>query len=456
MSVRRKLFVAMGSIIIGMCALFVLITQFVVKASLDYLDWADRSREIGALSEELMRYYEGNGESWTGVEQAGIERALPGDRPDAGFALLDSQRNPIYSHGNAELERMVGLGVFRALEQGRRTIALLYYYDSEVGNVSIIRHGITSSVTALLTFGGLLFSIAAVLIAYFVSKRLTAPLTALLPAISRLGRGEFGVQAPVSSRDEYGTVANAFNSMSAQLQRAEDVRRQLVADVAHELRTPITIVRGHLDAIQQDGRAVEPERLLPLQDELIRLTRLVDDLHQLSLAEAGRLPLERKPTDIGSLLARIVDRLGPEADSAGIDMRLDVRTERTVVEGDPNRLTQLFLNLILNAIRYTPSGGSIRLIVEKDAPGGNPARLRVSVADTGSGIEPEHLPFIFERFYRTDAARSRNSGGTGLGLAITRQFAELHGGTIEASSVPGQGTTFVVTLPFPASGEPAS
>jgi two-component system sensor histidine kinase BaeS len=189
----------------------------------------------------------------------------------------------------------------------------LYYYDPEVAYISKLKIGILDSVTVLLFAGATVFVLLSLLIAYWLSKRLTAPLRLMIPAIDRLGKGEFGIQAPVVTEDEYGKVAKAFNEMSKQLQRAENVRSNLVADVAHELRTPLTIIRGKLDLVQQGGRPIEPESLLPLQDELIRLTRLVDDLHQLSLAEAKKLPLERKPTHIPALLRRIIDRITPDA-----------------------------------------------------------------------------------------------------------------------------------------------
>ncbi|BCU81926.1 hypothetical protein JIR001_17090 [Polycladomyces abyssicola] len=243
---------------------------------------------------------------------------------------------------------------------GGETVAFLYYYDPEVAYISRLRTGILDSVTFLLLAGATVFILLSLLIAYWLSKRLTAPLRMLIPAIDRLGKGEFGIQAPVVTKDEYGKVAKAFNEMSEQLQLAENVRRNLVADVAHELRTPLTIIRGKLDLVQQSGRPIEPESLLPLQDELIRLTRLVDDLHQLSLAEAKKLPLEGKPMHIPALLRRIIDRINPDAERKGIEITLTCSTDTPTIHVDPNRMTQVFLNLIVNAVRYTPSGGTVR------------------------------------------------------------------------------------------------
>ena len=185
------------------------------------------------------------------------------------------------------------------------------------------------------------------------------------------------------SRDEYGKTAKAFNEMSQQLQQAEEIRRNLFANVAHELRTPLTILQGKLEWIQQRGQPVQPESLLPLQDELIRLNRLVDDLHQLSLAEAKKLPLDQKPTDIPQLLSRIIDRIQPDADRKGVEIRLHCDAGIPSISVDSNRITQVFLNLLTNALRYTPPGGSVKIDITEKKEG-----LQIQVSDTGVGIPP--------------------------------------------------------------------
>lgn len=183
--------------------------------------------------------------------------------------------------------------------------------------------------------------------------------------------------------------------------------------------------------------------LLPLQDELIRLTQLVDDLHQLSLAEAKKLPLERKPVDMLSLLERVIDHFAPDAQRKDVKLSLHNTAENTVLWVDAHRVTQVFYNLLTNAIRYTESG-EVEVLIERQGD----QHLRVSVRDTGMGIDAAHLPFLFERFYRMDEARARNSGGMGLGLAIAKQLILAHEGTIEVSSRLGAGSVFTVTLPF--------
>jgi two-component system, OmpR family, sensor histidine kinase BaeS len=449
MSIRRKLFFSMAVFIVGMGIIFTLLTKVVVRDILDVILRIDRSKEIEELSHLFVDYYKKNNHSWNGVQHIHMNPDIGKKHEGFSILLTSPEQKRLYMAGDAGYELVVGLGIRNKVQINEKTIAFLYYYDREVSNMSKLRMGITSSVTTLLLISAVVFVLLSLLIAFWLSKRLTAPLRLLIPAIDRLGKGEFGVQVPVVTKDEYGKVAQTFNDMSKQLQRTEEARKNLVADVAHELRTPLTIIRGKLELVQQSGRSIEPESLLPLQDELIRLTRLVDDLHQLSLAEAKKLPLERKPTNIPALLQRIIDRITPDADSKGIEITLTCSTDTATVHVDPNRMTQVFLNLIVNAVRYTPSGGSVKITVDEETTGnGESGMLRITISDTGIGIEPEHLPFLFNRFYRTDESRTRNKGGMGLGLAIAKEFVLAHNGTIEVESCPGRGTTFIVKLPF--------
>lgn len=450
MSVRRKLFLAMGAIIVGMGLVFAFVSQVVQRGTLDVMVEAPKKERVEALTERIGEAYARNGYSWAGIRPADISL---GEGESVVVESL-SRRKRLFAAGEADPEMVTIFGIRSNVvaEPDTRTIAFLYYYDEEVGMMSRLRLGILDSATVLLVIGTLLFILVALFVAYGLSRRLTAPLSFLLPAIARLGKGEFGVQAPVTSKDEYGKVAEAFNDMSARLQRAEESRRNLVADAAHELRTPLTIIGGKLEQLQQHGEPVAPERLLPLQDDLIRLTRLVDELHQLSLAEAKRLPLERKPTDLYALLDRVVEHVMLDAEAKGVSVTLEQWTEATRLTVDPHRITQVFLNLLVNAVRYTPRGGTVRVFIDDagpsgKAPGDRQGGLRVTVADTGPGIEAAHLPYLFDRFYRTDEARDRNSGGMGLGLAIVKELVHAHGGTIDVASEPGRGTVFAVTLP---------
>jgi two-component system sensor histidine kinase BaeS len=447
MTVNRKIFVAITSFVISLAAIFILVTHFVIKESFEAMVGKARGEEVEEVSNRFIQYYVHNEDSWEGVQQLVLGQTSLGNTSDISLLLLSKDRKQLYAEGTARDKLVTNLGIKRLLHQNGQTIAYLYYYDPEVANMSKLRIGIPISVTFLLSASAIVFVLISLLVAYWIAKRITAPLRKLITAIDRLGQGELGTQAPVLSNDEYGKLAVAFNTMSAQLLQTETTRRNLVADVAHELRTPLTIVRGKLDMIQHSGSTIEPVSLLPLQDELIRLSRLVDDLHLLSLAEAKKLPLEKKPTNMVDLVRRVMNHVASDAAQKNIHLSLENDAQEHLIQVDQNRMTQVMLNLLVNAIRYTPEGGSVTVAVqERSARQEENTKLMITISDTGVGIEPEQLVNIFNRFYRTDEARTRNSGGMGLGLAIAREFVLAHNGTLEVDSTPGQGTVFIVEL----------
>ncbi|BFH65388.1 sensor histidine kinase [Paenibacillus azoreducens] len=288
---------------------------------------------------------------------------------------------------------------------------------------------------------GLLFSL-------WISGLLTIPLRKLVAAIERVAQGDLDVNVPVQSKDEYGKVIQTFNDMTLRLREAEDARRRLVADVAHELRTPLSVMQLKLENAQQAGQYVPPEMLLRLHDEVIRLGLLVEDLHVLSLAEAGRLALDCKPLDLAAKLEQVVDDMKMEAEENGLEISFHSNTRPVTVVADARRITQVFINLLTNAIRYTPEGGKISVVIEDKVLDLDAVYTCVSVMDTGIGIPAEELAHLFDRFYRVEKARSRHTGGTGLGLSIAHHFVRAHGGFIRVVSEPGQGTTFTVYLPW--------
>jgi len=287
---------------------------------------------------------------------------------------------------------------------------------------------------------GLLFSL-------WVSGVLTTPLRKLVAAIERVAKGDLDVNVPVQSKDEYGKVIQTFNDMTLRLREAEDARRRLVADVAHELRTPLSIMQLKLENAQQTGHYNYPEMLLRLHDEVIRLGLLVEDLHVLSLAEAGRLALDCKPLDLTARLEQVVEDVKMEAEENGLEINFYSNAKPVMVMADARRITQVFINLLTNAIRYTPDGGKISVEIEDKVLDRNAVYTCVSVNDTGIGIPTEELVHLFDRFYRVEKARSRHTGGTGLGLSIAHHFVRAHGGFIRVVSEPDQGTTFTVYLP---------
>lgn len=453
MTVSRKLFLVIAAFIFGVSLMFMFFTYFTIRDSLEVMLQSSRTEELNQLEEEIEAYYEKHGSSWTSLTPADLARLVPEGRLAPSIGLMDAERRMLAVSDDLPVRLLERLGIHRELSMEGKTIGWVYYYDSDVANLSKLRIGTPISVVFLVGGGAVVFMLLSLGAAFFVSRWLTSPLRRLVPIIDRLGRGEFGIQAPVNSKDEYGKVAQAINGMSEQLARAEEVRRNLVADVAHELRTPLTIIRGKLDLLQQGGGQIQPEHLLPIQDEMIRLTRLVGDLHQLSLAEAGKLPLDLRPTDMGKLLREVVERVSWEAEAKNITLSMKVMGNRSIVSADAERMMQVFLNLLHNAIRYTPEDGRVMLTLRDVdvASTVNPSprpMLQIRVQDTGPGVSPEHLPYLFNRFYRTDEARSRHAGGMGLGLAIAKEFVANHLGTLEAESRPGEGTAFIVTLPI--------
>jgi signal transduction histidine kinase len=315
-------------------------------------------------------------------------------------------------------------------------------------NRSILLAVLAAGVVAL-ALGALLF------------LQLTAPIRRLTAAANAISAGDLDQRVAVRSGDELGELASAFNTMAANLAASEQQRRQMVGDVAHELRTPLSVIQANLEAMQDGILPTDAEQLASLHEETLLLSRLVADLRLLSLAEAGHLRLERAETDLGELIGKAVERMRPAAQVKGIDLQTDLPPAALVL-ADADRLNQVISNLVDNAVRYTPARGTINiqanLAVPERAdphllPTGGKSYL-VTVTDTGPGILPEDLPHVFDRFYRADKSRARSSGGSGLGLAIVKHLVEAHGGRVwvespihQADGDKGYGTRFSFSLP---------
>lgn len=283
---------------------------------------------------------------------------------------------------------------------------------------------------------------------WWTAGRITRSLTHLRDAARRADLRGLSLRVPVEGTDEIADVAAAFNHMGERLEAEERSRRQLLADTAHELRHPLAVLQGRLELMQDGLVPLNQEALLPLQDEVIRLTRLVGDLRDLSLAEVGGLSLQLKSVDAGALLETLLGNLEAVAAAREIRLRAEVAPDLPPVQADPDRIRQVFVNLLSNALQYTAPGGEVTL---RAWHRGGQVHLRF--CDTGPGIAPTDLPHIFDRFYRADKSRTRATGGSGLGLAIVRSLVELHHGTVTVDSQLGAGTCFTVVLPVqPAAG----
>lgn len=298
-----------------------------------------------------------------------------------------------------------------------------------------------ASINRALVLAALAAMAIAVLLGIVLARTLTRPVRDLTGAIRAMARGELRQEVPVRSADELGTLTETFNRMSADLAHANELRRQQIADIAHDLRTPLTVITGYIEALRDGVLKPTPARFEAMNSEAQHLKHLVDDLRTLSLADAGELPITPQPTAPGALLDRLAAAYAPQAAARGITLAVAAAPDLPEVAVDPERMIQVLGNLVTNALRHTSAGGRIDLAAQAQG-----ARVALTVADTGEGIPPDVLPHIFDRFYRGDPARSQQNGESGLGLAIARSIVEMHGGTIAAASTPGQGTTFTITL----------
>jgi signal transduction histidine kinase len=285
--------------------------------------------------------------------------------------------------------------------------------------------------------------VLAVLMAFLFSRMLTRPIRELTAATRAVSAGKLPHTVPVRSRDELGELAASFNQMNAELTRSTELRRQMTADIAHELRTPVSVILGHAEAVHDGVLAPSLETFEIIRDETARLENLIEDLRTLSRADAGELPMEVHPFDPVKLMENVRLAHNQRATQKSITLELQTAPGLPLVSMDSSRMMQVLNNLVENAIRYTPEGGSIILsaqLVDK--------MLEIRVQDSGAGISKDELDRVFERFYRSDPSRQREQGGSGLGLAIARSIVEKHNGRIWAESQPGQGTTIVIRLPL--------
>jgi two-component system OmpR family sensor kinase/two-component system sensor histidine kinase BaeS len=303
---------------------------------------------------------------------------------------------------------------------------------------------------AVLTWvGGCGLSLALPLLAAALARRafqdIATPLADVMSAADAVAEGDLSVRVPARGPHEFGRLARSFNRMIAELERSDQQRRNLTADVAHELRTPLHIIQGNLEGVLDGVYEPTTDHICATLEETRLLTRLVEDLRTLSLAEAGQLVLVQEQVDVAELLADVGTSFSGQAEAAGIDLRVEIEGEPSdlTIIGDAGRLDQVLGNLMANAVRYTHSGGSITLRAEPLDDS-----VRIILRDTGEGIPAEDVPYVFDRFWRGDRSRSHAGGaGSGLGLAIARQLVQAHGGRIEVESAVGQGTTFTIELP---------
>jgi signal transduction histidine kinase len=282
-----------------------------------------------------------------------------------------------------------------------------------------------------------------VALGFLFSWLITGPMRQLTLAARKVAAGDFSYRVPQKTDDEIGEVSDAFNTMAEQLEKKEKSKRQLLADIAHELRNPLSIIQGNLEAWLDGVLTPAPDKIASVYDETVLLSRLITDLRDLSLAEAGQLKLSQSATELGEFIFAEITSVQNRCQEKQVSISAELPTGLPLVFIDRDRIRQVLHNLIDNALRHTPAGGTIKIGANYTTPGW----VTVSVADSGGGIVPEDLPYVFDHFYKADRSRHRGHGGAGIGLAMVKQLVELHGGKVWVESQKGKGSTFFFTLP---------
>ncbi len=409
------------------------------------------------LVSELAGYYEQRG-SWEGFQTIVTfdpRRRQGGRLPvaPAPVTLVDAGGNVIYSR-NHELE-----GVQLQPEELARAAPInvdeqlvgWVIFDSGGGGLAFEESPeseFLANVNRAVVLGVLGAVLISLLLGILLARTISRPVREVTAATKVVAAGELGVQVPVRTRDELGELASSFNQMSADLARSNEQRRQMTADIAHDLRTPLSVILGYMEALSEGKLEPSPQTFDIMYAKGRHLQHLIDDLRILALADAGELTLTRRPISPAWLLEHTALTHMMQAEEKGISLRVEepAAEESSLVNVDPERMGQVLSNLVSNALRYTPAGGKIVLAQRQ-----NGQKTMMSVADSGAGIDPEDLPHIFDRFYRSDKARSQGSAGrqsseSGLGLAIARSIVEAHGGSLTVDSTLGEGACFTITL----------
>lgn len=350
--------------------------------------------------------------------------------------------------GAAVLASAVGMEIPRAFNRHLGPIGPLLN-GLPAGLTVTLFSSFRAGVFEALTLGALAAILAALLVSLLVSRQVVAPVQAMRRASQRIAEGHYeervslGADVSKGELDELAELALNFNQMAARLEQTEALRRQLIGDVTHELRTPLASIKGSLEGLMDGVLPASPATLQQIYLEADRLQRLVNDLQELSRVEAGAYELNRQPVPVARLVESVIARLGRQFEEKGVALESNLPDDLPAVSVDEDRIGQVLLNLAGNALQYTPEGGRVRIRAEKQA-----GDVAFSISDTGIGIPAEHLPHIFTRFYRVDRSRSRSWGGSGIGLTIARYLVEAHGGRIWVESAgAGLGSTFTFTLP---------
>ncbi len=418
--------------------------------------WNTRAEFIRFLSDQsqtdmvdvLLTYHAQNG-SWAGVESVSSNPPHehgpgPNRRPPPAFTLADESGVVIFSNGRYRRGDRLSTTDLEAgtpiMENGNAIgifVPLRTTYQGQPRELEFIQR-----INTTLLYGALIGAASALVLGIFLSRAITRPIRELTSATHAVAEGDLSQQVTVHSDDELGELAQAFNKMSAELSRSVNARKQMTADIAHELRTPLSLIIGHAEAVHDGVLPPTKENFEIVREEATRLEHLVNDLRTLSLADAGELAINLQTIEPERLIQEVFSLYQFEAQKKNISLEMEIATSLPVIEVDPGRMTQVLTNIMDNALRHTPDGGKI--IISTKQTGEN---VKFVIQDSGPGLPTEELDRIFERFYRTDSARQREGGGSGLGLAIAKSIVRAHGGQLSAESEDGKGLRIVIALP---------
>ena len=408
--------------------------------------------------------YHGDAGGWSGVDAVFVFEPGPGAGYGAGagrvhrqggpsFILADADGLVVYDGSGGPLDRPLTRAERSSalpVDNGDHTVGYLVSGVPERSELSETSRTFLAQLNQTLFRAGLLAAAVGIVLGLVFARSLAAPLGRLAEAARRISRGDLAQEVPVEGADEVADVSRAFNEMASGLQEAERLRRNMGADIAHELRTPLSVIQGNLRALLDGVYPLDRDEVAIIFDESRVLGRLVEDLHDLASAEAGQLSLSIQPAHIGPVIDRGLTAVREEAGRHGVEVlaRVDEMLPAVVIDAD--RIGQVLRNLLTNAVRHTPAGGQVRVSALLDE---HPGLVRVTVVDTGAGIASEDLPHVFDRFWRAEKSRSREHGGSGLGLAIAKQLVEAHGGSIGAENGAEGGACFWFTVPTAADAE---
>jgi signal transduction histidine kinase len=429
-------------IVIAVGAVFLFMGQ-AMKPEVQQFEQRIEDARIGKMQFELINYY-GHQGSWEGVQPFVAQwgnlyewRIIVTDAD--GMVVADSKGEILGQMYKPDSPGRPVVAPWTPFSLGTLYVSSGSSAGAEFESFSIL----FDQIGRFLLWGCLVAIGIAVAITFFLSRRISAPVKSLTLAARRLGQGDFSQRVQFKDKGEVGELGQTFNSMASDLEHAEQLRRNLVADVAHELRTPLSNIRGYLEAIRDEVIKPDAATICSLDEEAVLLSRLVDELQELSIAEAGKLKLVYQMEDIVKLIRQLAAPWQSQAVAKEISLSLDLPDKLPLVNIDSQRISQVLHNLLENAMAHTGKGGSITVAATRQGDW-----VEVSVSDTGEGIPAEDLPNVFERFYRVDKSRARATGGSGLGLTIAKRLVEAHGGNIEAQSELGKGSHFSFTVPI--------